>query len=151
MEANGPIQFEDPHRKRRTTYIVVGLVVIALLITGLVVRRTRENTPAAETKATQLQQAFQQAGLPVPDKNQIVNLLGADGGAVCEDPNNALKQAIANGAAANGAAGPGMRPVYTPRQLVTGEELVLSVYCPDELPGFLKFINEQKFADTIKE
>ncbi len=146
-----PVEFEDPHRTRKWTYWVIGGVVLVLLIIGLIVRREHKSTQAAKDKATQLQQAFAAAGLPVPSTEQIVNVLGEDGGAMCENPGAALNTAIRDGISTNGAAGPGIRPVFTARQLVMGEELALSVYCPEELPEFLKYVNEQKFADTIKE
>ena len=47
----------------------------------------------ANDKADQLIAALEDAGAQhVPTKDQIVRVLGADGGAICDDPNDALRQ-----------------------------------------------------------
>jgi hypothetical protein len=140
--------FEDPHRHRMLTYWIIGAVVLVLFIVALIARRTNEKTEAAQAKATQLQQAFIKAGLPPPSTEQIVNVLGEDGAVVCQDPKAALSRAIHYGVSTNGAGGPGLRPVYTPRQLVTGAELVLTVYCPEKLPEFQENVDDLKLSDT---
>jgi len=146
-----PVEFEDPHRDRKMTFWIIGGVVLLLFIVALIARRHNEKTEAAQTKATQLQVAFTRSGLLPPSSEQIVNLLGEDGEVVCQDPEGALGRAIHYGVSTSGAGGPGMRPVYTPRQLVTGTGLVLSVYCPDKLPEFLESVENLKIADTIRE
>jgi hypothetical protein len=78
-------------------------------------------------------------------------VLGDDGGAVCTDPNNYLKVALARNSISNGASGPGMRPVIGPRQMVEAEALAIKVYCPDQLDEYLNFVNSHEYADVIKE
>jgi hypothetical protein len=143
--------FTDPVRQRRITYLVVGVVVLALLVVGLVVQRQRTDDRAAQAKADQLITQFQAAGLPVPSKDLIVGTLGTDGGAVCTNPGNALKKAIRDGLGSNGAAGPGMRPVFIDRELVQGELLILQVYCPDDVAEFQRYVAGLKVADVVRE
>jgi hypothetical protein len=146
-----PVEFEDPRRHRRATYWAVASIVLALLVVGLIVRNEKRNTKPAQAKAAQLQQALTAAGLTAPSVDQIANVLGEDGEVVCQDPGAALGRAVHYGVSTSGAGGPGMRPVYTPRQLVTGTGLVLAVYCPDRLPAFLESVDDLKIADTIRD
>ena len=60
-----------------------------------------------QEKADQLIAALEDAGAPAPDQDQIVRVLGDDGGATCENPNDALQRAILLAQLTNGAAGPG--------------------------------------------
>ncbi len=146
-----PVEFEDPHRHRKLIYWTVGGVVLLLFIIAVIARRHNEKTELAQAKATQLQVAFTRAGLLPPRSDQIINVLGEDGEVVCQDPQAALGRAIHYGVSTSGAGGPGTRPVYTPRQLVTGTGLVLAVYCPEKLPEFLENVEDLKIADTIRE
>jgi hypothetical protein len=66
----------------------------------------------------------------------VVRVLGDDGGAICDDPNSALKKAILYGQLTNGAAGPGIWPVIADNRVVQGELAVIKIYCPQELPEF---------------
>ena len=77
-------------------------------------------------------------------------MLADDGGAVCADPSGFLNQALARVNMANGAAGPGQRPVIVPQNVVEGERLVIEVYCPEHLDEFNEFVNSNKYADTVK-
>ena len=103
---------------RRATYIVVGGVILVLLVVALVAWNSNNQTQAANQKADQLIATLGQAGLRAPDKDQVVRVLGDDGGVVCDDPKLALKKAIMSGLATNGAAGPGLRPVIADNRLV---------------------------------
>ena len=55
------------------------------------------------------------------------------------------------GELANGAGGPGTRPVITDRRAVRGEALIISIYCPDELPEFTELVEAMVFADVIND
>ena len=70
------------------------------------------------------------------DQDIIVESLGTDGGAVCENPANALGKAVLNDMLANGAAFVGRRPVIVDGEILLGEALILDTYCPDELPDY---------------
>jgi hypothetical protein len=134
---------------RRVTYFLVGGIILVLVVVGLVAFRSARSTQAAEQKADQLIAALDQAGLPTPTKDQVVRVLGDDGGAICADPNSALKQAILHGQLVNGAAGPGIRPVIADNRVVQGELAVLEIYCPDELPEFTQFAGDLNLDDVV--
>jgi hypothetical protein len=141
---------QSTDRERRVVYIIAAVFVGLLLVVSLLSYRSKESSQAAEQKANQLIAALQKAGAHPPTQDQIVRVLGDDGGAVCDDPSGALRKAILLGQIMNGAAGPGMRPVIGDNRVVRGELLVIGIYCPDELPRFQEFVNNLKFDDTVK-
>jgi hypothetical protein len=134
---------------RRITYIVVGGVILVLLVVALVAWNSNKETQAANQKADQLIATLNQAGLPTPNKDQVVRVLGDDGGTVCADPTLALKKTIMYGLATNGAAGPGLRPVIGDNRLVQVGLAVVKTYCPDELPDFPQTAEQFKTADLV--
>jgi hypothetical protein len=140
---------DTTERTRRITYIVVGVALVVLLIVGLVAYNSSKETQAAQQKADQFIAALAKAGVPAPSKDQVVRVLGDDGGAVCADPNSSLKKAILYGQLTNGAAGPGIRPVIADNRVVRGELLIIGIYCPDQLPEFTKTANDLKLADLV--
>ena len=132
-------------------YIVIGAVVVVLAVVGLFLYDAAQDNQEAQAKAEQLTQAFTRAGLPVPaDTDQIVATLGDDGGAVCENPANALGKATLLDQISNGASFVGRRPVIFDRRFVLGEALILQIYCPDKRQAYQKKIDELKYDDTVK-
>ncbi|KFD43784.1 MULTISPECIES: hypothetical protein [Cellulosimicrobium] len=140
----------QPRRERRTIYVVAAVVVVALVVVALVARGSQETTTEAEQKADQLLVAFAAAGVPTPDAEQVVRVLGDDGGATCEDPGGALSRATLLGQLVNGAAGPGIRPVVADNRVVRGQLLVIEIYCPDELAGFQDLVDGLHLDDTVR-
>ena len=134
--------------ENRTVYIIAGVVVVALMIIALLTFRSGKESEQAEQKADQLITALTAAGARAPSQEQVVRLLGDDGGAVCDDPNGSLRKGVLLGQLMNGAAGPGMRPVIADNRVVRGQLLVLQVYCPDELPRFQEFVDRLNLSDT---
>jgi hypothetical protein len=142
----------DPTQStRRITYILVGGVIVVLLVVALVAWNSNKETQAANQKADQLIATLNQAGLATPNKDQIVRVLGDDGGTVCADPELALKKTIMYGLATNGAAGPGLRPVIGDNRLVQAGVAVIKTYCPDELPQFPQTAEQFKTADLVNK
>jgi hypothetical protein len=47
---------------------------------------------------------------------------------------------------ANGAGGPGARPVIADSRAVQGKLLVIKVYCPEEAEAFQNFVTNLKTA-----
>lgn len=140
-----------PDRESRVIYWIVGGVVLTLLVIGLIAYSGEKETREAQEKAQQLTQEFEQAGLPVPaDQDIIVRSLGSDGGAVCENPANALGRAILNDQLTNGANFVGRRPIIADRQVVQGELLILQTYCPDELQEFRDKFDDLDYDDVVK-
>lgn len=133
-------------------YWIIGGVVLVLVVIGLIAYSGEKKDEEAQQKAQELTQKFERAGLPVPeDQDIIVRSLGADGGAVCENPANALGRALLNDQITNGADFVGRRPVIIDRRIILGEALILATYCPDELPEFRDKLNDYKVDDTIKD
>ena len=135
----------------RVVYWVLGAILVILVVIGLITYSGEKKTAEAQQKAQELTQKFEQAGLPVPqDQDIIVRSLGTDGGAVCENPANALGKAIQNDMLTNGADFVGRRPVIVDRRIVVGEALILATYCPDKLEKYQDRIDELKYDDTIE-
>jgi hypothetical protein len=122
---------------RRITYILVGGVILVLLVVALVAWNSNKETQAAQQKADQLIATLNQAGLPTPSKDQVVRVLGDDGGTVCADPNLALKKAIMYG------------PAIADNRLVQAGVAVIKTYCPQELPEFPQTAEQFKTADLV--
>ncbi len=131
-------------RERSTIYIVVGVVLVILLIIGLIAFRSEKSTQQAEQKADQLIAALEAEGARTPTRDQIVHVLGDDGGATCSNPNDALSRGILLSMLSNGAAGPGLRPVIADSRVVQGQLLIIKIYCPDELADFQEFVDDLK-------
>ena len=138
---------QRPH-ERTLLYIIIGVVTLLLVILGLVLFQSGKESRAADDKADQLIAALTSVGAPAPDRDEVVRVLGSDGGATCQDPNSSLNRAIFLSMLSNGAAGPGIRPVTADRRYVAGQLLILKVYCPDELPSFQKFVDRLKSSDV---
>jgi hypothetical protein len=130
---------------------IIGGVALVLCVVGLVTYSAKQNTQEAQDKAAQLTAAFQQAGLPVPaDQSQIVDVLGSDGGAVCDNPADTLGKATLNAVLVNGASFVGLRPVIVDRRVLLGELLILQTYCPEKLQAYKDKIEDLKTDNTIK-
>ena len=127
-----------------TALIILGLMVLAALITFRGARETRE----AQDKADQLIAALEEAGARTPSRDQIVRVLGDDGGATCANPNDALSRAILLSQLTNGATGPGARPVIADSRVVQGQLLIIEIYCPDELEEFQQFVDDLETDDV---
>ena len=138
-----PEESQSP-RERTWIYIVVGAISIVLVVLGLVLFDSAKETKEAEAKADQYIAALETVGVPAPPRDEVVRVLGSDGGATCDDPNDALSRATLKSVMSNGAAGPGMRPVIFDRRYLAGQLLILKIYCPEELPSMQSFVDKLK-------
>ena len=142
--------YEVPDEKRTWIYWVSLGLLILLAVIALITFSAAHSTAKAKDKADQLTAALQEAGARTPSQDQIVRVLGDDGGAICDDPGAALRRATLYGLLTNGAAGPGQRPVVADRRVVEFQLLVVKTYCPDELEDFQKAVDDLDYADVIK-
>ena len=94
-------------RERSWIYITVLVVLGVLAVVGAARLQLGAGDRQAEEKADELIAALEDAGRRRPGQDQIVRVLGDDGGAMCENPNDALSAGRPAVAASNGAAGPG--------------------------------------------
>jgi hypothetical protein len=138
-------------RERSWIYITAWVVLGALAIGGLLAFRSARETREAADKADELIAALEAAGARTPDKDQIVRVLGDDGGATCTDPNEALSRAVLLSQLSNGATGPGARPVISDSRVVQGQLLIIEVYCPEELDEFQQFVDDLETDDVAGE
>ena len=137
-------------RERRWIYVTAIVILIGLFVVALATWSSAKSSAAASDKADQLISALAAAGAPTPHKDQVVRVLGEDGGATCQDPTAALSKATLLGQLMNGAAGPGMRPVIADNRVVKGQLAIIKVYCPDKLPSFQDFVNGLRLRDTVR-
>ncbi|MDW5595449.1 hypothetical protein VSS74_13955 [Conexibacter stalactiti] len=152
MSASTPPQPSASGDDFRFIYWFVGGVLLILVVIGLITYSGQKDDAAAQAKAQELTQKFERAGLPVPaDQDIIVKSLGTDGGAVCDNPANALGRALFNSQLTNGAAFVGQRPVIADRRVLVGQALILDTYCPEELQEFRDKLGDYKVDDTIEQ
>ena len=135
-------------RGRSVVYIVAVLLLVVLAVIGLITFRGARETERAGEKADQLISEIESAGSTAPSREQIMRVLGDDGGAVCADPNEALSRATFQAQLTNGAGGPGTRPVISESRVVQGQLLIIEVYCPDELADFQQYVDGLETSDA---
>jgi hypothetical protein len=138
----------QPRRERSWIYYTALILLIAMVVAALIVFRGAKESREASDKADQLIAALEDAGARTPDKDQVVRVLGDDGGATCENPNDALSRSVLLSQLSNGATGPGARPVIADSRVFKGQLLIIEVYCPDELDDFRAFVEDLETADV---
>ncbi|MFJ1708220.1 hypothetical protein [Kitasatospora sp. NPDC088346] len=143
-----PTRMQSQHR---WIYIGAIVVLVAMMIIGLFTYTQQRATNEAHRKATRLNDALVANGFASRNVENIALTLGTDGGVVCNDPNSALKRGLWLVQLANGAGGPGMRPVIVDKQILEAGAEVVKVYCPDRLDDYQKKINDLKTADVIND
>lgn len=142
------VREQSTRRHRFVLYGIVAAALVILLIVALLAWHSARSTRIAQTRADQLIAALRTVGARVPSRDQVVRVLGDDGGAVCADPNGALNKAMLQAQLVNGAGGPGTRPVVANSNAVRGETLVITIYCPDKLAGFQQFVTGLRMNDV---
>ena len=145
-----PVENQSP-RERSWIYITACVILAVLTLWAIFAFSSARETKRAEDKADQLVAALRDAGARTPDKNQIVRVLGDDGGATCANPNKALSRATLLTLLANGATGPGARPVIADSRAVKGQLLIMKVYCPNELNDFQQFVDDLKTDNVASD
>jgi glutamate:GABA antiporter len=131
---------------------VVGLVVVALAVAGEFAYKQGTDNQQAQSKADQVTALFASHGLTVPvDHKTLIAVLGDNGGPVCDHPAGALTKALQDAQLDNGAATVGSRPTRASRGVVTGEALVLRVYCPQELPAYQRYVDARHYYTVIRK
>ena len=142
----------EPEHHNRFVYWGAWAILAVFVVIGLFTFSSARESRQASDKADQLIAALEDGGAEsVPSKDQIVRILGEDGGATCDDPGNALRKATLYSMVANGAAGPGMRPVIADTRIVQGQLAVIEVYCPDELEDFKNYVSDLKYDDVVNQ
>ncbi len=142
-----PAETQSP-RERSWIFIVVLVLLAVITLAGVLAFSRGVNDAQAQNKANELVNALTEVGARTPDVDQVARVLGDDGGATCENPNEALSRAVLLSQLTNGATGPGQRPVIADSRVVQGQLLIIQVYCPDELDDFKDFVGDLKTDDV---
>ncbi|MER7752847.1 hypothetical protein [Kitasatospora sp. NPDC097643] len=137
--------------EHRWIYLGAIVVLVGLVIAGLLTYTQQHATNEAHRKANQLNEALVAQGFASRNTGNIADTLGTDGGAVCNDPVSALKHGLWLVQLANGAGGPGMRPVIADRKVLEAGAEVVKVYCPEKLTEYQKKIDDLKTSDVIND
>jgi len=149
MAASDPVNpandgWRQPHRW------VILVVVAVFVVTGLATYGFAQHDQESLAKAEQLSTELREAGLRAPtDTEAVADVLGTDGGAVCDDPAGAMRKALLDSQLVNGAAFVGVRPVIASRNVVRGTLVVLDVYCPDVADDVRAKLDDYKLDDTV--
>jgi glutamate:GABA antiporter len=129
---------------------LVGGLLVVLAALGIVVFKQGHDDRIARDRADQLVSLYRSHDLSVPVSHKtIVRVFGTDGGAVCDNPNGSLTRAIQNQQLASGG-NVGSRPIRADRRVVTGEELILQVYCPSKLPAYRRYVDSKRYDRVIR-
>jgi Tfp pilus assembly protein FimT len=138
-----PAETQSP-RERSWIFIAVLVLLGVVTLAGVLAFSRGVNDAQAQNKANELIDALTEVGARTPDVDQVARVLGDDGGATCENPNEALSRAVLLSQLTNGATGPGQRPVIADSRVVQGQLLIIQIYCPDELDDFQEFVGDLK-------
>ena len=142
-----PAETQSP-RERSWIFIAVLVLLAVITLAGVLAFSRGVNDAQAQNKANELIDALTEVGARTPDVDQVARVLGDDGGATCENPNEALSRAVLLSQLTNGATGPGQRPVIADSRVVQGQLLIIQIYCPDELDDFKDFVGDLKTDDV---
>ena len=143
-----PAETQSP-RERSWIFITVLVLLGVVTLAGVLAfsqRGQRRAGPEQGQRAHQRAHGGREPALPTCD--QVARVLGDDGGATCENPNEALSRAVLLSQLTNGATGPGARPVIADSRVVQGQLLIIEIYCPDELDDFKDFVGDLKTDDV---
>lgn len=142
-------QAETQSTSERSWIFITALVLLGVVtLAGVLAFSRGVDNAQAQNKANELINALTEVGARTPDPDQVARVLGDDGGATCEDPNDALSRATLLSLLTNGATGPGARPVIADSRVVQGQLLIIEIYCPEELEDFKEFVDDLKTDDV---
>lgn len=136
--------------RERTIYWIVAGALGVLLIVMLVTWNYDRQNEEADAKAQELIAAYEAAGFPVPDADQIARTLGDDGGQVCETADSELVQGYWKLRLAVGGEFYQRATRLDPR-VREGLSLVVDVYCPEKRPDIEDFFEDWDFDDVVRD
>jgi hypothetical protein len=136
-------------RERTIYWIVAGLFGVLLIVMLVAWNYDRQNEEA-DAKAQELIAAFEAAGLPTPDQDQIARTLGDDGGQVCETADSELVQGYWKLRLMIGGEFYVRAAPLDPR-IREGLSLVVDVYCPEKRPDIEDFFEDWDFDDVVRD
>ena len=141
----------DRRRHRAVLWAIAALLVILAVVLVLVYKPAPNNS-LAQAKAHRVEALYAAHGLTVPvDDKTLTSILGTNGGSVCASPTSALTKAMQDLSLANGGATVGIRPIQESRSVVEGEQIILQVYCPKQVPAFNKYVNAKRYDAVTRK
>ena len=136
--------------RERTIYWIVAGVLGVLLIVMLVAWNYDRQNEEADAKAQQLIAAYEEAGLPTPDQDQIARVLGDDGGQVCETADSELVQGYWKLRLMIGGEFY-VRAAPLDGRIRDGLSLVIDIYCRDKRSDIEDFFEGWDFDDVVRD
>ena len=133
-------------KSHKWVYIVIVIVIAALMVAGVVLWRDVKTNREAHAKARQFIAQLNAAGLKAPSEDAVVRIFGVDGGGYAKNPDSALLES--QYAWQLGTAGPASRPVILDPDFAKAAAIYVSVYAPDKLAEFQKFVDGLKTQET---
>jgi hypothetical protein len=133
-------------KSHKWVYIVIVVAIVALMVAGVVLWRDVKTNREAHVKARQFIAQLNAAGLKAPSEDAVVRLFGVDGGGYAQNPDSALLES--QYAWQLGTAGPASRPVILDPDFAKAAAIFVSVYAPDKLAEFQKFVDGLKTQET---
>ena len=133
-------------KSHKWVYIVIVVAIVALMVAGVVLWRDVKTNREAHAKARQFIAQLNAAGLKAPSEDAVVRLFGVDGGGYAQNPDSALLES--QYAWQLGTAGPASRPVILDPDFAKAAAIFVSVYAPDKLAEFQKFVDGLKTQET---
>lgn len=153
MSLENEIPLPERHQNEsshRLLYTLLGVVIGALIVVGILAYESGQDTKEARAKAEKLTKLYAESGIGEDrDIDQLVAVYGTDGGYACEVDESTLKATI-NDMLSAGGGGIGGRPVLGDSNLVKSTALMMEVYCPDRLAEVRSYIDDLETEDTIE-
>jgi hypothetical protein len=133
----------------RTRGWIIAIVCIAAVCGVLVaVWHHGEQSAVAQQKAVELKAKATELGIRTPPVSVLEAIYGTDGGAVAATANSDLARAISIGGIGRQGEVNG-RPLIIDRQVLVWHYLVLSVYQPEKVAEFKKYLKSLATDDVV--
>ena len=136
-------------RERTIYWLVIGGLGVLLVVMLVAWNYDRQNAEA-DAKAQQLIAAYEKAGLPTPDQDEIARVLGDDGGAVCETADSELVQSYWKLRLMIGGEFY-VRAAPLDGRIREGLLLVVDTYCPEKRPDIEDFFEGWDFENVVRD
>ena len=140
---------EGESRPRRlAVQLITAALVLAVMLSGCQGSPAKDpDSPEALSKAQQLQEKLEEAGLDVPDTDTLVKLYGTNGGVACMYSGSDFQTYYNLVHFGN----TGRRPTYLDPSAVAYDLAVIEVYCPENLDAYREAVEEWDTEQLIPE
>ena len=139
---------EKPRPKRLAVQLIAAALVLAVMFSGCQGSPAKDpDSPEALSKAQQLQEKLEEAGLPVPDTDTLVKLYGTNGGVACMYSDSDFQTYYNLVHFGN----TGRRPNYVDSSAIAYDLAVIEDYCPEKLDAYREAVEEWDTEQVIPE